>query len=146
MAFIALANVLNRPLPLSFYASDSGAKASAYNLLLQTLSSKSPQLHRHLTSTELSLEPEDYLLPLFTSIFTQHLSLDECTRLWDVYVFEGDAVLVRAAIALLMQHEGALLSTRSCSNILQVLTEGRRKTICGREDDWMQRVREAGKA
>ncbi|KAH8194267.1 hypothetical protein TruAng_011566 [Truncatella angustata] len=146
MAFIALANVLNRPLPLSFYASDSGAKASAYNLLLQTLSSKTPQLHKHLTKSELALDPEDYLLGLFTALFTQHLSLDACTRLWDVYVFEGDAVLVRAAVALLMEREGALLSTTSCTDILQVLASGGQKTNQGREENWMQRVREAGKA
>lgn len=146
MAFIALANVLNRPLPLSFYASDSGAKASAYNLLLQTLSTKAPQLHKHLTTEGLALDPEDYLLDVFTALFTQHLSLDECTRLWDVYVFEGDAVLVRAAVALLMQREASLLAASSCSDILRALAEGGQKTLHGREDTWMQRVREAGKA
>ncbi|KAK9419602.1 putative Rab-GTPase-TBC domain-containing protein [Seiridium unicorne] len=146
MAFIALANVLNRPLPLSFYASDNGAKASAYNLLLQTLSTKAPQLHKHLTSTALAIEPEDYLLSIFTALFTQHLSLDECTRLWDVYVFEGDALLVRAAVALLMQREPALLAAGNSSEVLQALAEGAQKTLQGREDDWMQRVREAGKA
>jgi hypothetical protein len=145
MAVIALANVLNRPLPLSFYASDSGAKASAYNLLLQTLSTKAPQLHKHLTSSELSLDPEDYLSSVFTALFTQNLSLDECTRLWDVYVFEGDAVLVRAAIALLMQREGPLLAAASAADILKVLAEGGQRTMHGREEDWMQRVREAGK-
>lgn len=146
MAFIALANILNRPLPLSFYASDNGAKASAYNLLLQTLLAKAPQLHKHLTSPELALEPEDYLLGVFTALFTQHLSLDECTRLWDVYVFEGDAVLVRAAVALLMLREGSILAASKCSDVVQALTEGGQKTLQGREDDWMQRVREAGKA
>lgn len=145
MAFIALANVLNRPLPLSFYASDSGAKASAYNLLLQTLSTKSPRLHKHLTKAEFSLDPEDYLHGIFTALFTQHLSLDECTRLWDVYVFEGDAVLVRAAVALLMQREPSLLAAHNRAAILKALTEGGQKVVQGREDDWMQQVREAGK-
>lgn len=146
MAFIALANVLNRPLPLSFYASDSGAKFSAYNLLLQTLKTKSPQLHKHLTKAELALDPEDYLYNIFTALFTQHLSLDECTRLWDVYVFEGDSVLVRAAVALLMQREPSLLAAHSRADILKALTEGGQKVVQGREDDWMQQVREAGKA
>lgn len=145
-AFIALANILNRPLPLSFYASDHGAKASAYNLILQTLSTKAPQLHQHLTSPELGLDPEDYLGNVFISLFTQQLTLDACTRLWDVYVFEGDAVLVRAAVALLMEREGALLAGKNTSDIVKALAEGPRNTMPGREDDWMARVRAAGKA
>ncbi|KAI1841141.1 hypothetical protein JX266_012676 [Neoarthrinium moseri] len=146
MAFIALANILNRPLPLSFYASDQGAKASAYNLLLQTLSTKAPQLHKHLTSDDLGLDPDEYLHGMFTALFTQHVSLDECTRLWDVYVFEGDAVLVRAAVALLMEREGLLLTATNCADVVKMLAQGGQRTLQGREDDWMKRVREAGKA
>jgi hypothetical protein len=145
-AFIALANILNRPLPLSFYASDHGAKASAYNLLLQTLSTKAPMLHQHLTSAELGLDPEDYLASLFVSLFTEYLSLDACTRLWDVYVFEGDAILIRGAIAILIEREGTLLAAKNHSDVLKALAEGGQSTLKGREDEWMVKVREAGKA
>ncbi|KAI0136182.1 rab-GTPase-TBC domain-containing protein [Xylariales sp. AK1849] len=146
LAFITLANMLNRPLPLSFYASDSGAKASAYNLLLQTLATKAPHLHKHLTSPGLGLAPEEYLFDVFTALFTPNLSLDECTRLWDVYVFEGDSVLVRAAIALLMDREGALLAANNCPEIIKALSKSGQETTQGREDQWMSRVRDAGKA
>ncbi|KAK6838111.1 tbc1 domain family member 12 [Apiospora arundinis] len=144
--FIALANMLNRPLPLSFIACDHGAKHSAYNLLLDTLSKKSPRLHEHLVSQELQLDPEAYLSGLFSAMFTQHLSLDDCSRLWDVYVFEGDAVLVRAGVALLVENEGRLLAAKTPKEVLAVCAAGHSKTLQGRGDDWMIRVRSAGKA
>ncbi|KAI1390417.1 TBC domain-containing protein [Hypoxylon trugodes] len=145
-AFVALANVLNRPLLFSFYASDIGAKTSAFNLLLQTIAAKSPRLHKHLTNSELGLEPDDYLGEIFTSCFTRHYSLDECTRLWDVYVFEGDAVLIRAAVALLLDVEASLLSANTIVEVRQAL-EGRSKPDQQEKvDAWMVRVREAGKA
>lgn len=144
-AFIALANVLNRSLPLSFYACDQGAKASAYNLVLQTLSHKSARLHQHLTNPDLGLDPNSYLCDMFTTFFTRHLSLDECTRLWDVYIFEGDAVLIRAAVALLLEREMALLGASTADEI-QLAIKGRSRAIENGEDSWMMQVRSAGKS
>ncbi|KAK1753372.1 rab-GTPase-TBC domain-containing protein [Echria macrotheca] len=151
-AFIALANVLNRSLPLSFYASDVGAKSSAYNLLLQTLSHKSPTLHEHLIKLE-DHDPDLYLADLFTGLFTGHLALDEAARLWDVYVFEGDTVLIRAAIALLLQKEMTLMGTSTIAEVKAILDNTINgvkgpKAVGGQgeEDRWMKAVREAGKA
>lgn len=160
-AFIALANVLNRPLPLSFYASDAGAKNSAYNLVLHTLSQKSPALHQHLTKLTADRDPDAYLEPVFAGLFTQHLALDEATRMWDVYVFEGDPLLVRAGVALLLQREMALLGTRSVADVQAVLgtavLDGSSAALMppksprvvggnGEDDRWMKALREAGKA
>ncbi|KAI1134051.1 TBC domain-containing protein [Hypoxylon sp. FL0543] len=145
-AFIALANVLNRPLPFALYASDIGAKTSAFNLVLQTISTKSPRLHQHLTKPELGLEPDDYLRDVFTSCFTRHFSLDECTRLWDVYVFEGDTVLIRAAVALLLDMDVPLLDASTATEIQRVL-ESRSKSHQREDiDAWMARLRAAGKS
>ena len=152
-AFITLANLLNRPLPLSFYTADPGAKASAYNLFLQTLSHKSSALHDHITGLPDS-DPESYLGDMFMALFTGHLALDQAARLWDVYVFEGDAVLVRAGVALMMEKEMVLRATNSISEVKAVL-EGHGGTGAetqrvvarqGEEDAWMRAVREAGKA
>jgi hypothetical protein len=155
-AFTALANVLNRPLPLSFYVSDAGAKTSAYNLLLQTLHHKSPALHAHLVSSLPPHDPDSYLSEVFTSLFTTPLTLDEVARLWDVYVFEGDAVLVRAGVALLMQREMALMGASTADEVRAVLRgEGGSKALSGGvvgdatkggEDKWIRAVRDAGKA
>ena len=149
---MALANVLNRPLPLSFYTADPGAKASAYNLLLQTLSKKSSALHDHITRLP-GHDPDLYLDGVFTSLFTSHLALDQAARLWDVYVFEGDALLVRAGVAFLLRREMQLLGARSVEEVAAAV-EGHRHGMemapsavarHGEEDAWMRSVREAGK-
>lgn len=79
--------------------------------------------------------------------------MDEAARLWDVYVFEGDAVLIRAAVALIVWEEGPLLGAASVEDVRAVLGGGgastRQKKVLGEvgaEDRWMQAVREAGKA
>jgi hypothetical protein len=145
-AFIAMANILNRPLPLSFYAGDAGGKTSTHNLVLQTLTQKSPKLHQHLTSKELGLAPDEYLADVFTGFFTLHLNLDESTRLWDVYVFEGDAVLIRAAVALLLESEMALLGAKTAEDVKQALARHNKVTEHGKESEWMTKVRSAGKS
>ncbi|KFA65095.1 hypothetical protein S40285_03107 [Stachybotrys chlorohalonatus IBT 40285] len=151
LSFIALANVLNRPLPLSFYASDMGAQASAYNLVLQMLRQKSPKLHEHLTNNVDECQPDYYMQELFMALFTRHLALDEAVRLWDVYVFEGDAVLVRAAVAFLLTREMTLLGCKTIDEVVEVLTttSGNASPVPGQvgaEERFITAVREAGKA
>lgn len=145
--------MLNRPLSLGFYASDPGVQASAYNLVLQTLSVKSPGLHEHLTRKLINAEPDAYLRSIFTGLGTSHLAMDECARLWDVYVFEGDAVMVRAATALLLRQEMSLLSAGDAAEVLKALESGGTKNgrvaLTGVESDeekWIKWLREAGKA
>ena len=152
--------MLNRSLPLSFYASDSGAKASAYNLVLEKLSRRSPRLHRHLTGggaadngeggsgAGLDLDPDTYLAPVFTALFTRHAWLDECTRLWDVYVFERDAVLGTAAVALLLDREMALLAAAGPDDVRRALAPPAASASSpaaaerqGKEDEWIARIR-----
>ncbi|KAJ4011460.1 hypothetical protein NW752_008458 [Fusarium irregulare] len=152
-AFVALANVLNRPLPLSFYTGDPGAQASAFNLVMQTLSLKSAPLHAHLTKKIPTAELEQCLAGILTAIFTQHLAIDEAARLWDVYVFEGDALLIRATVALLLSREMTLLGAKTADEVKTILNERNAKVSAARvagevgaEDKFMMSVREAGKA
>lgn len=131
---------------MSFYSDDAGAKASAYNLLLQTLAAKSRNLHNHLVSLP-QHETDAYLGDIYTSLFTSQLALDEASRLWDVYVFEGDAVLVRAGVAVLLENEMALLGTKSIGEVQKII-RGKKQRPVGRpgdEDRWINMVREAGK-
>lgn len=150
--FITLANTLNRPLPLSFYTSDVTAQASAYNLVLRKLSVKSPSLYEHLKAHGLGDEPDYVLADMFLSLFTQQLAIDEVSRLWDVYVFEGDAILVTAAVSLLVRNEAALLGATSLAEIRNALlgTHSRGGSCrpvgeAGADDAFVKLVRETGK-
>jgi hypothetical protein len=144
--FIALANILNRPLPLSFYSGDQGAQSSVLQLVNQTLAAKSPQLCKHLSdAATIGPDFDMRLNDIFTTLFTQHLSLDDCTRLWDVYVFEGDGILIHAAVALLLEREMALLSTQSAAELQEILEGHSKSVLQGRDDLFIGRVRDIGK-
>ncbi|GAP92077.1 putative tbc1 domain family member 14 [Rosellinia necatrix] len=146
-AFIALANVLNRPLPLSFYADDPGARASVCQLVNQTLAIKSPQLQKHITDhTTIGPDFPIHLANIFTSLFTRHAGLDDCTRLWDAYVFEGDRILIHAVVALLLEREMPLLSSQSGAEFQEVLESPSKLTFQDQDDDaFIRRVRDIGK-
>jgi hypothetical protein len=120
---------------------------------MQTLSLKSAPLHAHLTKKIQTADLEQSLSGVFTAIFTQHLAIDEAARLWDVYVFEGDALLIRAAVALLLSREMTLLGAKTADEVKAILGERNAKVSAARvagevgaEDKFMMSVREAGKA
>lgn len=89
---------------------------------------------------------------LFTALFSGHLAIDEAARLWDVYVFEGDALLVRAAVAFLLSREMSLLGTKTADEVVSIVS-ARNASIpsarpvgeMGAEDKFMIAVREAGR-
>jgi hypothetical protein len=97
--------------------------------------------------------PDVYLNSPFISLFTSQLTLDEAARLWDVFVFEGDAVIVRAGVAFLMRKEVALLGCNNINDVAAVIdgTTAKAKTpraigTDADEEKWMALVREAGKS
>ncbi|OJJ42920.1 hypothetical protein ASPZODRAFT_1238566 [Penicilliopsis zonata CBS 506.65] len=99
-AFITLANALNRALPLAFLTLDRGAIGRTYSLASATLRYKFPRLAAHLYDT-LRLTDEEIWEPMFRSLLTNGLDLDRLVRVWDCWVFEGDRILIRAAVAIL---------------------------------------------
>lgn len=143
-AFVALANILNRPLPMAFLVHDTNAMHRAHDLVLRTLAYKLPRLHAHLTKT-LALAPEQFLDPLFRTLFCcRGAGLDIASRIWDVYVFEGDKALVRAAVGTLDALEGRLYGEKQ--EVLELL--GWRMSdswAIADEDAFMRGVRNAGK-
>ena len=111
-AFIALANLLNRPLNLAFCLNDAGPKDRTYTHIMKALKHKLPHLHTHFeTLTRDSAEAigfEELLAPLCQSLFTSHLSPADAARVCDVIVFEGDGVVVRGVVGTLGRLESGL--------------------------------------
>lgn len=143
-AFVALANLLNRPTPLAFLVHDQAAMSRTYEMVLSTLKYKSPTLHAHLTSPSLGLTPSDLLDPLFRCLFSYNLPHSHAARVWDLYVFEGDKALARAAVAVLTRLESKLYGKRD--EVLDLLgwgNEGRWEL--GSEEEFVAAVRDAGK-
>lgn len=99
-AFLVMANALNRSLPLAFLTADPGAKGRTYSLASATLRYKFPRLSTHLCEN-MCLSDEEIWEPMFRSLFTNGLDLERVSRVWDCWVFEGDRIMIRAAVAIL---------------------------------------------
>jgi hypothetical protein len=108
-AFLAMANALNRPLPVAFLTWDRGAMARSYTLASDTLRYKFPRLYTHLTQT-MNLSDEELWEPTFRSLLTNGLDLERLSRVWDCWVFEGDRIMIRSAVATLGALQAQLFS------------------------------------
>lgn len=143
-AFVTLANLLNRPLPLAFLVHDQAAMSRAHAQILSTLSYKCPNLHAHLTNPALDLQPAEFLDPLLRCLFTYNLPHEHAARVWDLYVFEGEKALVRAAVGVLSILESKLYGGRE--EVLDLISwRNEKKWQLGTEEDFIKAVREAGK-
>ena len=104
-AFILLANCMNRPAPLAFQSGDFSTTARIYNHTVDTLAIKFPRLHEYLFGSietgGLGFTAELVFEPMFRTLFCNGLDIDRLCRVWDIWVFEGDKTLVKAAVAVL---------------------------------------------
>jgi hypothetical protein len=139
-SFIALSNMMNRSLPLSFLIQDMNAITAAYDTTLSALGKKCPSMARRLAA--LRVEPHNYLLPIFSSLFCDRLPIDHAARLMDVYTIEGDKIPPRVAVALMAALEGSCMSGEA-ADVVEVL---RTKKLRENPDEFMGKVYEAGKS
>ena len=148
-AFLALCNLLNRPLPLAFMTGDPAAMARTYQLIDALLAQKFPKLYGHLFTPEpsgLGLSPHELFEPMMRTLFlgpSEGLGVEIATRVWDVMVFEGDRMCIRTAVAVLGALEGELYGERE--EVLAKLGWGGEGWKVGDEDAFMARVRAVGK-
>lgn len=110
-AFIAFANLLNRPLSLNYCINDAAAKERTVRHVATTLNAKCPRLAAHFATLGDGALAE-VVTPLAQSLLTNVLSAPDAARLLDVLAFEGDGVVVRAIVAVLGRCEGQLYCSR----------------------------------
>ncbi|KAK4942218.1 hypothetical protein LTR10_017975 [Elasticomyces elasticus] len=115
-AFILLANSLNRPIPLAFQTNDTTTTARTYNHAVSTLAIKYPRIHEYLFGSieqgGLGFSGDEVFEPMLRTIFSNGLDVDRLCRIWDIWVFEGDRTLVRAAVATLSCLQTQLFDVR----------------------------------
>lgn len=138
-AFIALSNLLNRALPLSFLVQDANAMHAAYSTTLHALAKKHPSLAARLES--LRVEPREYLADMFGSLFCSRLGVEHAARVMDVYAIEGDKIPPRVAVAVMGILEGNCVEG-GAEDVARVLRD---KSVDTEMEEFMARVYEAGK-
>ncbi|KAI1621458.1 hypothetical protein EDD37DRAFT_118367 [Exophiala viscosa] len=115
-AFILLANSLNRPIPLAFQTNDATTTARTYNHAVSTLAMKYPRIHEYLFGSieqgGLGFSGDEVFEPMLRTMFSNGLDVDRLCRIWDIWVFEGDRTLVRAAVATLSCLQTQLFDVR----------------------------------
>jgi hypothetical protein len=111
-AFVCLANCLNRATPAGFLTCEASVTGRTYVHVADALAVKAPQLWQYLFGRSqeggLELSGEEVLEPMFRTLFANGLDLERLVRIWDCWVFEGDRVLVRTAVAILSCLEGQI--------------------------------------
>ena len=78
---------------------------------------------------------------MLTTLYSQHVSVDITSRIWDVMFFEGDSFLLRVALGVLMKYEHKLYGSQE--EVLKILGWGASRLDLGDEDDFMRVVRNA---
>ena len=152
-AFLSLCNLLNRPGPLAFLTGEPSGMARSYQLADALLLNKLPRLHGHLFTPEpsgLGLTHHEIFEPMMRTLFLgpgHGLGVELATRVWDVMVFEGDSIIIRAAVTVLALLEGSLYGEKE--DVLARLGwaggSGAQAWSIGDEDAFMARLRSVGK-
>ncbi|GAA98640.1 uncharacterized protein L969DRAFT_63337 [Mixia osmundae IAM 14324] len=110
-AFVALVNLVNKSCLKSFYAGVSDEIEAYYRIFGTLLADTMPKVYRNFVAHD--VRPNYYLGPWLTTLYTPFLPLDFCTRIFDVFVLEGDSFLFRFALALLQAMEPRLFDPES---------------------------------
>ena len=126
IAYQTLLNMVTKEHLYAFLTMDRTLMARFYQVFFFILRAVDTHTHKVFESRCRDLHPDLYLLPWFQTMFTKILPFPVCARLWDMYVVEGLAVLIKAAIVLLRgvaKHMGSA----AMEELLAVMTSTKHK-------------------
>lgn len=106
-AFTCFANLLNRPCHLAAFSLDQRQMGVYYRAYSAALGARLPKLHAHFLAAGLS--PDLYLLDWLYTIYAKSMPLDVASRVWDVFLRDGDEFLFRTALGVLHLYQEELL-------------------------------------
>lgn len=92
-------------------------------------------LHGYFGNT-LRLHPSVYLDKFLGCLFAMQMQLEILSRIWDIYAFEGDDVLLRIAVVVLWHLEPKLYVEKE--EVLRTLTKER--WDLGKEDVFIKKI------
>ncbi|XP_057340163.1 TBC1 domain family member 12-like [Microplitis mediator] len=108
-AFICLANLFNNNLYHNTAFTLNEIKINNYwSIYNELLFRNLPCLHKHFF--DINLTPDFYLLDWLFTIYAKAMPLDVTSRIWDIFVRDGDEFLFKTAIGILILYKNELLS------------------------------------
>uniref|UniRef100_A0A3B3S6U9 TBC1 domain family member 14 n=1 Tax=Paramormyrops kingsleyae TaxID=1676925 RepID=A0A3B3S6U9_9TELE len=105
-AFIAFANLLNKPCQMAFFRVDHSLMLTYFAAFEVFFEENLPKLFAHFKSNNLT--PDIYLIDWIFTLYSKSLPLDLACRVWDVFCRDGDEFLFRTALGVLRLYEDIL--------------------------------------
>ncbi|XP_057191462.1 TBC1 domain family member 14 [Triplophysa rosa] len=118
-AFIALANLLNKPCQMAFYRVDHSLMLTYFAAFEVFFEENLPKLFTHFKNNNLS--SDIYLIDWIFTLYSKSLPLDIACRVWDVFCRDGEEFLFRTALGILRLYED-ILTRMDFIHIAQFLT------------------------
>ncbi|XP_052427035.1 TBC1 domain family member 12 isoform X4 [Carassius gibelio] len=106
-AFIAFANLLNKPCQMAFFRVDHELMLKYFAAFEVFFEENLPRLFNHFKSS--SLTPDLYLIDWIFTLYAKSLPLDVACRVWDVFCRDGEEFLFRTGLGILRLYEDVLL-------------------------------------
>ncbi|GAA5991252.1 hypothetical protein JCM5350_005959 [Sporobolomyces pararoseus] len=109
-AYISLLNLISKSFLSSFYSPPRNRESlNSYERVFDTLLADSmPKIYSNFSSS--IVRPSLYLVPWLTTLFLKFLPLELVTRLFDVFLLEGDSFMFRVSLVLLKVLEPRLFN------------------------------------
>uniref|UniRef100_A0A671Q440 TBC1 domain family member 14-like n=1 Tax=Sinocyclocheilus anshuiensis TaxID=1608454 RepID=A0A671Q440_9TELE len=118
-AFIAFANLLNKPCQMAFYRMDHSLMLTYFAAFEVFFEENLPKLFAHFKNNNLS--SDIYLIDWIFTLYSKSLPLDIACRVWDVFCRDGEEFLFRTALGILRLYED-ILTHMDFIHIAQFLT------------------------
>ncbi|XP_053365913.1 uncharacterized protein tbc1d12a [Clarias gariepinus] len=106
-AFIAFANLLNKPCQMAFFRVDHDLMLKYFAVFEVFFEENLPKLFQHFHSN--SLTPDFYLIDWIFTLYSKPLPLDVACRVWDLFCRDGEEALFRTALGILRLYQDVLL-------------------------------------
>ncbi|KAK2865974.1 hypothetical protein Q7C36_002030 [Tachysurus vachellii] len=106
-AFIAFANLLNKPCQMAFFRVDHELMLKYFSVFEVFFEENLPRMFSHFQSSNLT--PDLYLIDWIFTLYSKSLPLDVACRVWDVFCRDGEEFLFRTALGILRLYEDVLV-------------------------------------
>ena len=106
-AFKCFVNMMHRTCFLHFFRMKMPEVRIYLQVHAKLLACHLPSLHTHFVA--LNVEPEIYMVNWVMSLYCHALPLELTSRIWDLFVLDGDVAIFRVAIGLLKLFQSRLL-------------------------------------